>query len=397
MSRNPPTLSHIPPNRLVAPRPTVGRARSRNAARFAACLARSLIAVAIAGCAPAVPTAPAPTPAVPSASTPIESATGVVPPTADAATPAAPTPSASPGQTPSASATPPTPTGAPARPELLLLAYDGDAAALSLVRLSGNVVPLPLPDPSVAAVAPTAGGRLVAVLRDGRAFVAPRGPAGLVAGTGWRALALTGSGAMPPSAIVWSATSSPDGTRLAAVARPRDVRSPSALIVIEPGRGRRDIRPLADESEGVAPAWIDETRVAIVQRDRSDRLFLALVAVATGQVADRLPIRAYDFGTSRDARTSVVLTGDRIVVGPTASVIETGLAPDLGPAMPPGDLVKGGIALSDDGRYLAVAIEEGDPGSSRIAIYELTGGAWRAAIRITPPASASGGWLTWLP
>jgi hypothetical protein len=394
-------MSRIPPNRLVAPLPAAGRERSRHAVRFAACLARSLIAVAIAGCVPAVPGAPTPTPATPATATPIESATGAAPRTADAATPeatpAAPAPSSSPGQTLSASATPPTPTGAPARPELLLLAYDGDAAELYLVRLSGDVVPLPLPDPSVAAVAPTAGGQLVAVLRDGRAFVALRGPAGLVAGTGWRALALTGSGAMPPGAIVWSATSSPDGTRLAAIARPRDAESPSALIITEPGRGRRDIRPLADESEGVAPAWIDDARVAIVQRDRFDQLFLALVAVATGRVADRLPLRALDFGTSRDARTSVVLTGDRIVVGPTASVLEMRRAPDTGPAMPPGDFVKGGIALSGDGRYLAVAIEEGDPGPSRIAIYERVGGAWRAAIRITPPASASGGWLMWLP
>jgi len=378
-------MSRIPPDRLIAPRPARGRARSRHPTGFAAGLARFLMAVAIAGCAPGVPTAP----------TPIDSAASAAPRTADAATPAAPTPSPSP--TPSAAATPPTPTDAPAGPELLLLAYEGDAAALSLVRLSGDVVPLPLPDPSVAAVTPTAGGRLVAVLRDGRAFVAPRGPTGLVAGTGWRALALAGPGEMPPGAIVWSATSSPDGTRLAMIARPRDAESPSALVVIEPGRGRRDIRPLADGSEGVAPAWIDDARVAIVQRDRFDRPFLALVAVATGRVTDRLPVRALDFGTSRDARTSVALTGDLIVVGPTASVLEMRRAPDAGPATPPGDFVRGGIALSGDGRYLAVAIEEGDPGPSRIAIYERAGGAWRAATRITPPASASGGWLTWLP
>jgi hypothetical protein len=373
-------MSHIPPDRSVAPRPAAGRARSRHATAFAECLGRSLIAVAIAGCAPTMPTAP----------TLIDSSAS-----AAARTAAAATPSSSP--TPTAMATPPAPTGAPAGPELLLLAFEGGVATLSLVRLSGDVVPLPLPDPSVAAVAPAAGGQLVAVLRDGRAFVASRGPAGLVAGTGWRALALTGPGAMPPGAIVWSATSSPDGTRLAAIVRARDTESPSALIVIEPGRGRRDIRPLADGSEGVAPAWIDDARVAIVQRDRLDRPFLALVAVATGRVTDRLPLRALDFGTSGDALTSAVLMGDRIVVGPTASLLETRRAPDTGPATPPGDFVRGGIALSSDGRYLAVAIEQGDPGPSRIAIYERAGGAWRAAIRITPPASASGGWLTWLP
>ena len=332
---------------------------------------------------------------MPTARTLIDSSASAAPRTPDAAAPAATTPSSSP--TPTAAATPPAPSGAPAGRELLLLAFDAGAAALSLVRLSGDVVPLPLPDPSVAAVAPAAGGQLVAVLRDGRAFAAPRGPAGLVAGTSWRDLSLTGPGAMPPGAVVWSATSSPDGARLAAIARPPDTESPSALIVIEPGRGRREIRPLAEGSEGIAPAWIDDAHVAIVQRDRLDRPFLALVAVATGRVADRLPIRALDFGTSGDALTSAVLTGDRIVVGPTASLLETRRAPDTGPATPPGDSVRGGIALSGDGRYLAVAIEEGDPGPSRIAIYEQAGGGWRAAIRITPPASASGGWLTWLP
>ena len=395
-------MSRIPPNRFVARRPAGGRATSRHATGFAAFLARSLIAVAFAGCTPGVPTPP--TPSAPAAS--------AAPRTADAPTPAAPaasapTPSSSPSAatpdaatpipTPAAATTPPAPTGAPAVPELLLLGYQGDAAALWVVRLSGDVVPLPLPAPSVAAVAPTDGGQLVAVLGDGRAFVTPRGPAGLRTGAGWRALALTGPGAMPPGAIVWSATSSPDGTRLAAIARPRDAESPSALIIIEPGRGRREIRPLAEGSEGIPPAWIDETHVAIVQRDRFDRLFLALVAVATGRVTDRLPLRVLDFGTSRDGRTSVVQTRDAVVVGPTASVLEVRRVPDTGPAMPPGDSVRGGIALSSDGRSLAVAIEEGDPGSSRIAIYERVGRAWRAAIRITLPAGASGGWLTWLP
>jgi len=368
-------MSRIPPDRFVAPRPAAGRARSRHAAWFGSGIVCSLVALAIAGCAPAAPTTPA-APAVPTA-------------------PAAPTPGASP--TPAASESPPAPTGGFAGPELLLLAYDGDSATLSLVRLSGEVVPLPLPDPAVAAVAPVAGGRLVAVLRDGAAFVAPRGPAGLLAGTGWHALALEGSGALPAGTIVWSATSSPDETQVAAIARPRDAESPSALVVIVPGRGRRDVRPLANGSEGVPPAWVGPGRVAIMERDRFDQPFLALVTVATGQVIDRLSFRALDFGTSRDGRTSVVLAGDRIVVGPTASVLETRRAPDAGPAMPAGDLVRGGVALSADGRFLAAAIEEGDPGPSRIAVYERTGGAWQPVIRIQPPVSASGGWLTWLP
>jgi hypothetical protein len=268
---------------------------------------------------------------------------------------------------------------------------------LSLVRLSGDVVPLPLPDPSVAAVVPAASGKLVALLRDGRAFVAPRGSAGLLAGTGWHAIALTGAGSMPPGTVISAATSSPDGARLVAIARPRDAFQPSALVIIEPGRGRRDIRPLPDESDGAPPAWIDGARVAIVQRDRLDRTFLAVVAVATGRVTDRLAVRVLNFATSGDSLTAVGVTHDRIVVGPTASVLERRRAPDTGPATPPDDFVRGGVALSSDGHYLAAAIEEDDSGRSRIAIYEQTGGSWRATTRITPPAGTSGGWLTWLP
>jgi hypothetical protein len=36
--------------------------------------------------------------------------------------------------------------------------------------------------------------------------------------------------------------------------------------------------------------------------------------------------------------------------------------------------VTGGIALSSDGQSLAVAVEEGEPGASRIAIYERDDG-----------------------
>jgi hypothetical protein len=45
---------------------------------------------------------------------------------------------------------------------------------------------------------------------------------------------------------------------------------------------------------------------------------------------------------------------------------------------------------------LAAAAAAGDPGSSRIAVYVRDGATWRAGARITPPVSASGGWLTWL-
>ncbi len=389
-------MSHLPPDRLDAPRPAHGRARGTRVARLAAGLGGAVLAVAMTGCARPVPSAPA---SIGSAASPDIPAASGTPRTPGASGPptsaAAPTRGVDPTR-PAASRSA-TPTDTAAAPELLLLANGGNVVALFLVRLSGDVVQLPLPDPSVAAVAPAADGKLVALLRDGRAFVAPRGPDGLLAGTGWRALALAGSGSMPPGTVVSAATSSPDGRRLVAIARPRDAFLPSALVVIEPDRGRRDIRQLADETDGVPPAWIDDARVAIVQRDRLDRTFLAIVAVATGQVTDRLAVRVLDFGTSRDSRISVGVTHDRIVVGPTASVLELRRAPDSGPSTPPDDFVRGGVALSDDGRYLAAAIEEDDSGRRRIAIYEQTDGSWRATIRIAPPDGTPGGWLTWLP
>ena len=82
------------------------------------------------------------------------------------------------------------------------------------------------------------------------------------------------------------------------------------------------------------------------------------------------------------------------MVGPTAPLPALRRAPGTGPVLPPGDLVRDGIALDEDRGRLAV--EAGDPGSSRIAVYVRDGATWRAGARITPPVSASGGWLTWL-
>ena len=376
-------MSSLPPDVLSPPRPAAGRARSRRIAALVPSVALS-VAVTLAGCAPAVPTAP---PSIDATASPAALASG-------SETPASPTPRPIP--TP-AGATPVAPTLAPTGPDLLLLAFDGETASLRLLRLSGEAIPVPLPDPSVAAVAPIAGGRLVAVLRDGRAFVAQRGPDGLASGTEWRAIALSGPGVMPAGAFVWSATASPDGTRVAAIARPADTQSPSALVVIDPARGRHEVNRLADETEGVPPAWIDETRLAIVQRDRFDRVFLGLVAVSDGRVLDRLQVRANGLGTSGDGRTSVALADDHLVVGPTASVLTSRRLPESGPALPAADLVSGGFALSHDGRFLAIVVQQGDAGPSSLAIYEHVGDAWRAGPRLAQPDGLSVGWPTWLP
>ena len=377
-------MSRVPPNHPDAPRPAGGRARGRRVAGFGPSLAWSLV-VALAGCAPAVP----------SASAAADASTGQVPPTSDTATLAVPTPGASP--TSSVDSIPALTTPKPAGPDLLLLSFEGEVASLRLLRLSGAVVTVDLPDPSVAAVVPIAGDRLLAVLRDGRAFVARRGPAGLASGTGWNALALRGSGDVPPGAFVWSATSSPDGTRVAAIARPGDAQSPGALEIIDPATGGREVHPLADETEGVPPAWVDRVRLAIVQRDRFDRVFLGLIGAADGRILDRLEVRANGFGTSGDGRTSVALAGDRIVAGPTASVLALRRLPESGPALPAADRASGGLSLSDDGRFLAIVVQEGDAGPRWLAIYEHTGGAWRAGPRLAQPAGLAGGWPTWLP
>jgi len=290
----------------------------------------------------------------------------------------------------------PTLTGATPEPELLLLASAGGVASLHLVRLSGDMIPVALPDPSVAAVVPIAGGRLLAVVRDGRSFVATRGRAGLAV-PGWRTLALGGPGAMPPGAFAWSAAASPDGSRVAVIARPADAQAPSALVMIAPDRLRREVHLLGDETEGVAPAWVDPARVAIVQRDRFDRVFLAVVAAADGRIVERVRVRAVGFATSGDGATCVSLPNDRVVVGPTASVLALGLLPESGPALPAADQLSGGVALSHDGRLLALAVQDGEAGPGRLAIYAWIGGAWQAGPRIALPAGDSGGQPQWLP
>ena len=99
---------------------------------------------------------------------------------------------------------------------------------------------------------------------------------------------------------------------------------------------------------------------------------------------------------SADAGTLALVTDGRIVVGPTAPLLALVRAPGTGPVLPPGDLVRGGIALDEDGGLRAVAVEAGDSGPSQIAVYVRDGGTWRAGTRITPPVSATDGWLAWL-
>ncbi len=302
-----------------------------------------------------------------------------------------------PTNAPSPTAPPEASTGESAGSALLLLTRVDDVPVLSLVRPSVGVATLPLPDPSTIAVTPMGNGSLVALLADGGAFVAPGGAAGLLAGTGWRRLDLRWSGALPAEAILFAATASPDGQRLAAVARPPFAESPSALVIVEPAAGRAAAWSLPDESTGAAPAWVDGDRVALIQRGRAGQTFLAVLGAARGKVIDRITFRALDVGTSGDAGTTVV-RGDesRLFVGQTADVLERKRLPDEGPVIRPGDAVRGGVALDRDGRHLAAVIED-TAGVSRIAIFEKVGDAWRPAAGIAPPPGSSGGRVSWLP
>jgi hypothetical protein len=248
------------------------------------------------------------------------------------------------------------------------------------------------------AVTPMFDGGLVALLGDGRAFAAPGGAAGLLAGTGWRALELRWAGALPDTAIIFGAAASPDGRRLAAIARPPDAEGPSALVVVEPDEGRGFTWTLVAESLGVPPAWIDDSRVALVQRGRDGQTFLSILAVATGREIDRISFRALDFRTSGDARTAVVLGDEsRLLVGATEEVLARRRAPDGGPATLPGDVVRGGVALDREGRRLAAVVDDEVAGVGRIAIFERVAGAWQATSRIAAPRGSSGGTVAWLP
>jgi len=347
-----------PPKRAQASRSAVGRAGRAPTPAPPTRLAL-VIAAVIVGCAAPAPSAPALTPG--------------------------PRPSPSPSA------------DGPAGSGLLLLATADDEAVLTLVKPTAETVALPLPHPSTMSVTPMLGGTLVALLADGRAFVAPSGQAGLIAGARWRPLDLRWAGALPRTSIIFGATASPDGRRLAAIARPPDAESPSALVVVEPAAGRGRVWQLADESTGVPPAWLDESSVAVVQRGRDGRTFLAVLAVATGEALDRIHVRALQFQTSGDTRTAVVLGDEsRLLVGPTADVLERRRVPDEGAAIRPGDVVRGGVALDHDGRRLAAVVED-VAGVSRIATFESVGDAWQPGVRIPAPSGSRGGWVSWLP
>jgi len=351
-------VSATQPRRALAPRPAAGRVGSRGLRCRAVVPLVIAAAVLGAGCA--------------------EDAPG--PPAATSSPAAAPTPTS----------------GAADGPALLLLDRADDTAALSLLALSGGIVALPLPSPSTAAIVVLPDGGLVAFLADGRTFLTP-GVSELLAGAAWRPLDLGGAAALPPGTIIFGAIASPDGTRLAAIARSPLAEAPSALVLVELDRGRRTIHPLPDESTGAPPAWVDDDRVAIVQRDRFGRTFLAIVVVASGEIVDRISLRALNLGTSGDARTAVILGDEsRLLIGTTAAVLERRAAPDDGPAAPASDRARGGLALDREGGRLAVVVE-GDDGSWRVAVYERVGDGWRTAIRLVTPPGAQGGAVAWLP
>ena len=143
---------------------------------------------------------------------------------------------------------------------------------------------------------------------------------------------------------------------------------------------------LPDESLGAPPAWLDSDQVAIVQRGRDARTLIAVIDLATEGVIDRIPFRALALGTSGDGHTAVVLGDEsRLLVGPTADVLERRRAPDGGPDLAPGDVVRGGVALDRDGRRLAAVVED-TAGISRIATFVRAGDAWQPDVRIPGPA-----------
>ena len=247
------------------------------------------------------------------------------------------------------------------------------------------------------AVTPMGDGSLVALLSDGRAFRAAHGPAGLLAGAGWRPVDLRWRGALPDDAIIFAATASPDGTRLAAIARPPFAESPSALVIVEPATGRAEAVALPDESLGTPPAWLESDQVAIVQRGRDARTLVAVIDLATEGVIDQIPFRALALGTSGDGNTAVILgDGSRLVVGPTDEVLARRRAPGGGPDLAPGDVVRGGVALDRDGRRLAAMVED-TAGISRIATFVRAGEGWEPDVRFAALPGSGGGRLAWLP
>ena len=325
-----PPMSRLPPT-LHRPSPGLGRARRRHATRFVACLARSLVAVAIAGCRPRLPaTAPIHSAACPAPRRPRRDARRAEP-GSPLRQHSRPRPALPPGRSsccwrndgPTRFAEPRSTLGRrrPATPARSIRrrrgadrgrAAGGGAARRSRVRgaRAGRRGSWPAP-----AGAPSSS-RGPACCHSARSSGRRRRRR---TGRGWR----RSRDRATPSRRALSSSSSP------AEGGARSGRSPT---------DRRASHPPGSTT----------ARVAIVQRDRLDRPFLALVVVATGRVADRLAVSRpgpRDLPGRANRRSSWRATA--ILVGPTAAMLEMSGGPlTTGPAMPPGDSVRGGIALS---------------------------------------------------
>ena len=373
-------MSTVPPNGPIAPRPAAGRAGRRHAPRITARgravggLLAVLIAIVLAGRSPDAgqPTAPA-------AATPVPTANATVAPSAVA----------------------PTEGNAPA---LLFLGNVEGPWQLSLLSPTGGVVPLPLPDSATVAVAPVAGGGLVALTADGRAYGAPGGAAALAAGGSWDPLPLAADGALPPASVIYPGASvSPGGMAVAAAALQPDGGGHGAIVVIMLHEQRMTIYSLEPQVAGLPSAWLDDERFAVLGRDVMDRINIGVVRAADGRILDLLRRRAPYLVTSGDGQTVAVAGADalepgRIRIGTTAQMVRERALPDRGPSLPAGAYPSGGMALDGDGRRLAV-VATGDhlDAPARVFLFERAGEGWREVAMVAAPAGASGGTIAWLP
>lgn len=280
----------------------------------------------------------------------------------------------------------PSPSGSADQAALLVLL--GTPGAMHLGWLDqGSFTPLPTPADTRWVAGRSSRGLVATVGADGQIFAAaPFGP---------RDRPDWGEIPLEPAARAWLgrppavAVADPNGELIAAVATdPGSGSRETHLVIVDPGGGPARVVAVPGTWDGRAPSWLGPGRIVVSTRDRTDRVGLVVVDLATARTRPLgADIAAY--AVSGDGSTIAWQGRDdgAIAVGPVGRV-DAGLALDLvAIAGPP--RVAAQLLLDAAGRRLAVAWLDDAGDTATWAIYERTGAGWTPTRAGPLPGGAS--------
>ncbi len=274
--------------------------------------------------------------------------------------------------------------GAPGRAQLDLLAEPaGPAGAWSVSELA-------LPTADAAWLSVSRDGRLAVTLGTGTLAVS--GPLQVERDPVWQTVTPRSVDGEPDVGPLTFATWSPDGTRLAALAA-GGTHGPY-LVVVEAAGGDALVLPVRGPAAPGPPAWLDQSRVAVLVLEASGQAAAIALDVTDGS-STPLAGAPTDVTVSADGSAIAMVVSGSLRAGPAAAFITSGALPRV--IEPAGDGSYGALALSADGARLAYVRLDGAGRAASIGLRRWDGARWRGEDDLPVPGDAQGAVVGWLP